>query len=104
MPYGDPPIPEGMVWTDAAGWVPASSPVWQREVEQAVARIAAMPQHDHTRLLCPACCANENEIKRLRAALERIAKLPDARCDEAPTVARNTLNDGTRPPPVANGE
>lgn len=23
MPMGDPPNPEGMIWTDAAGWVPA---------------------------------------------------------------------------------
>lgn len=41
------------------------------------------------------------EIGRLRAALVTISDLPDARCDEAPTVARNTLNDGTRPPPVS---
>ncbi len=40
-----------------------------------------------------------SEIERLRAALERIV-----RCDEAPTVARNTLNDGTRPMPQPNDQ
>ncbi len=48
--------------------------------------------------LCPICL--HAEVGRFRAHLERIANLPDVRCDEAPTIARNALNDGTMPQAV----
>jgi len=33
------------------------------------------------------------EIRKLRVGLEQIAALPDVRCDEAPAIARKTLDN-----------
>ena len=61
------------------------------EIERLQSRIDALHEHDGT--MCP-ICAMENEIERLRAALERIAtKPPPDDAYELRALAREALED-----------